>query len=109
MESYFSRWASVLGSVRSLTATNSSSRSSMAVRSTLRPMRPNPLMPTLIAMQASAKEGRDSGFRRSKQNQKLYQQPAVRSQRSEIRETKILRLGFPAQVQARGSPQAHHH
>src|SRR5205823_2905084 len=50
MESYFSRCARVSGLVRSLTATNSILESSMAVRSTLRPMRPKPLMPTLIAM-----------------------------------------------------------
>src|SRR5512146_2798415 len=50
MESYLSRWARVLGSVRSLTATNSILRSLSAARSTLRPMRPNPLMPTLIAI-----------------------------------------------------------
>src|SRR5437016_9170584 len=50
MESYFSRWARVAGLVRSLTATNSRLRSSMAVRSTLRPIRPKPLIPTLIAI-----------------------------------------------------------
>src|ERR1700689_3817816 len=50
MESYFSRCASVFGSVRSLTATNSRLGSLSEVRSTLRPMRPKPLMPTLIAM-----------------------------------------------------------
>ncbi len=50
MESYFSRCASVLGSVRSLTATNSRFGSLSEVRKTLRPMRPKPLMPTLIAM-----------------------------------------------------------
>src|SRR5580698_1128384 len=47
MESYFSKCASVFGSVRSLTATNSRLGSFSEVRSTLRP---NPLMPTLIAM-----------------------------------------------------------
>src|ERR1700722_5567460 len=50
MESYFSRCASVFGSVRSFTATNSRLGSLSEVRSTLRPMRPKPLMPTLIAM-----------------------------------------------------------
>src|SRR5512143_1194002 len=55
MESYFSRWASVLGSVRSLTATNSRPWSAMAVRRMLRPMRPKPLMPTLMAMISSEK------------------------------------------------------
>src|SRR6266542_4623168 len=49
-ESYFRRWASVLGSVRSLTATNSRLGSFKDARRTLRPMRPKPLMPTLIAM-----------------------------------------------------------
>src|SRR3954463_2435854 len=50
MESYFSRCASVLGSVRSLTATRSKFLSSRAVRRILRPMRPNPLMPTFTAI-----------------------------------------------------------
>src|SRR5438105_1649349 len=50
MESYFSRCASVLGSVRSLTATNSRLGSLSEARKTLRPMRPKPLIPTLIAM-----------------------------------------------------------
>jgi len=39
-----------LGSVRSLTATKSIFLSVSAVRRTLRPMRPNPLMPTFTAM-----------------------------------------------------------
>ena len=46
MESYLSRWARVAGVVRSLTATNSMSGLPSAVRKTLRPMRPKPLMPT---------------------------------------------------------------
>src|SRR5271165_3062501 len=50
IESYFSRWASVFGSVRSLTATKSRLLSVSAVRRILRPMRPKPLMPTLIAI-----------------------------------------------------------
>src|ERR1700676_874095 len=50
MESYFSRCANVFGSVRSLTATNSRLGSLSDARKTLRPMRPNPLMPTLIAI-----------------------------------------------------------
>src|SRR5438128_1390706 len=50
MESYLSRWASVRASVMSLTATNSSSRSCRAALRMLRPMRPNPLMPTRIDM-----------------------------------------------------------
>ncbi len=51
-ESYFRRWASVLVSVMSFTATNSSACCFMstAARSTLRPMRPNPLMPTRTAI-----------------------------------------------------------
>ena len=51
-ESYLSRWASVLGSVMSLTETNSRSVwfASTAARNTLRPIRPNPLMPTRTAM-----------------------------------------------------------
>src|SRR5262245_54243107 len=50
IESYLSKCASVLVSVRSLTATKSISLSPSAVRSTLRPIRPKPLIPTLIAM-----------------------------------------------------------
>src|ERR1051326_6810433 len=50
MESYLRRWARVLGSVRSFTATNSRLRSLSEARSTLRPIRPNPLMPTLTAI-----------------------------------------------------------
>src|ERR1022692_585218 len=53
MESYFSRCARVFGSVRSLTATNSRLGSLSEVRRTFRPMRPKPLMPTLIAMSFS--------------------------------------------------------
>src|SRR6266446_4431378 len=51
-ESYFSRWASVFVSVISLTPTNSMSVcfAIVAARNTLRPMRPNPLMPTRTAM-----------------------------------------------------------
>ena len=44
-ESCFSRWARVAGSVRSLTATISMSRSSWTARKMLRPILPNPLMP----------------------------------------------------------------
>ena len=49
-ESYFSRCARVLASVRSLTATKSMSSSASAARMMLRPIRPNPLIPTLTAM-----------------------------------------------------------
>ena len=49
-ESYFSRCASVRASVMSLTATKSMSSSSSAARMMLRPIRPNPLMPTLMAI-----------------------------------------------------------
>src|SRR5438046_3296327 len=51
-ESYFSRCASVFVSVMSLTPTNSISVcfAIVAARSTFRPMRPNPLMPTRTAM-----------------------------------------------------------
>src|SRR3954449_8499342 len=48
-ESYFSRCASVFGSVRSFTATNSRFGSCKDARRTLRPMRPKPLIPTFIA------------------------------------------------------------
>src|ERR1035438_7147668 len=50
IESYLSRWASVAGLVKSLTATKSISGLPSAARKTLRPMRPKPLMPTLTAM-----------------------------------------------------------
>ena len=50
MESYFSRWAIVGMSPRSLTATTSMSGSFTMARNARRPMRPNPLMPTLVAM-----------------------------------------------------------
>src|SRR6266545_1807973 len=51
-ESYFSRCASVFVSVMSLTATKSRSLTPIAraARTTLRPIRPKPLMPTRIAM-----------------------------------------------------------
>src|SRR5450432_638645 len=49
-ESYFRRWASVLVSVRSLTATNSTSLRCKPARTTFRPIRPKPLMPTLTAI-----------------------------------------------------------
>src|ERR1700730_4705616 len=50
IESYFRRCASVDGSVMSLTATICRSRRPRAARKTLRPMRPNPLMPTFTGM-----------------------------------------------------------
>ena len=49
-ESYFNRCASVAASVMSLTATMSTSVCARAARMMLRPMRPNPLIPTLMAM-----------------------------------------------------------
>src|SRR5216683_1844017 len=52
-ESYFKRCARVLASVTSLTATNWMSLSSSAVRMMLRPMRPKPLMPTLMGITSS--------------------------------------------------------
>ena len=55
-ESYFSRCASVLASVMSFTATKSMAASPRAARMMLRPMRPNPLMPTLIDMYQSSGE-----------------------------------------------------
>src|SRR5580704_4950918 len=53
MESYLRRWARVAGVVRSLTATNSISGFPRALRKTLRPMRPKPLMPTFTAAMIS--------------------------------------------------------
>src|SRR6266567_2765076 len=52
-ESYFKRCARVFASVMSLTATNWMSLSSSAVRMMLRPMRPKPLMPTLMGITSS--------------------------------------------------------
>src|SRR6266436_3366223 len=52
-ESYFKRCARVFASVTSLTATNWMSLSSSAVRMMLRPMRPKPLMPTLMGITSS--------------------------------------------------------
>jgi len=49
-ESYFSRWASVAALVRSFTATKSISLLPSAARMMLRPIRPNPLMPTRTAI-----------------------------------------------------------
>src|SRR5579864_6643917 len=49
MESYFRRWASVDGSVMSFTATIRRPELPCAARNTLRPIRPNPLMPTVTA------------------------------------------------------------
>src|SRR5688572_6798719 len=49
-ESYFSKCASVFGSVMSLTATISMSLSAAVARNRLRPIRPNPLIPTLIVI-----------------------------------------------------------
>ena len=49
-ESYFSRWARVLLSVRSLMATIWRSGLPSAARRTLRPIRPKPLIPTLTMM-----------------------------------------------------------
>src|SRR3954469_19744981 len=59
-ESYFNRCASVLVSVMSLTPTNSISvcLAIVAARNTLRPMRPNPLIPTRTAMSAPLAEVR---------------------------------------------------
>ena len=50
MESYFNRCARVLVSVMSLTATKSTFAFPIAARTILRPIRPNPLIPTLIAI-----------------------------------------------------------
>src|SRR5205807_2153808 len=52
-ESYLSRCASVCALVRSLTATKSMLLSPSAARMMLRPIRPNPLIPTRTAIDAS--------------------------------------------------------
>src|SRR3954447_10528214 len=63
IESYFRSWASVLVSVRSLTATHSmSALLAWAARKRLRPMRPKPLIPTRTGMVVGVlPEGRRSG------------------------------------------------
>src|SRR6266536_5108462 len=54
-ESYFSRFARVLGSVRSLTATKSKSAPlCLAARNRFRPIRPNPLIPILAPIASSS-------------------------------------------------------
>src|SRR5436190_7743988 len=55
-ESYFSRCASVCAFVRSLTATKSMFVSPSAARMMFRPMRPNPLMPTLTGIDISSRQ-----------------------------------------------------
>src|SRR5262249_49037240 len=50
VESYFNRCARVFASVRSFTATNSIAGLLMPARNTFLPMRPQPLIPTLIAI-----------------------------------------------------------
>src|SRR5919198_120299 len=64
-ESNFSKCASVLVSVMSLTPTNSTSLclAMVAARSTLRPIRPNPLIPTRTAMSLPLREVRNCGAR----------------------------------------------
>ena len=59
-ESYFSKCASVFASVRSLTATNSIFGLLSAVRTTFLPIRPNPLIPTLIAINSPCARCRSS-------------------------------------------------
>ena len=56
-ESYFSKCASVAALVRSFTATKSISLSLSAARMMLRPMRPNPLMPTRTFILISSAPG----------------------------------------------------
>ena len=62
MESYFSRWASVSAFVKSLTATISMPLSPIAARMMLRPIRPNPLIPTLMAIYVSSELGEINDF-----------------------------------------------
>src|SRR5580765_5464642 len=57
-ESYFSRCASVFALVRSLTATKSMFLSPSAARMMLRPIRPNPLIPTRTDIEPSLTTGR---------------------------------------------------
>ena len=55
-ESYLSRWARVLASVMSLTATYSMSGSFQDARSMFRPILPKPLIPIRMAMETSSYE-----------------------------------------------------
>src|SRR6185312_9398259 len=65
IESYFRRWPSVALSVMSLTATHSMSVSfARPARSTFRPMRPNPLIPTRTDMCQSLLRCRSRSGRR---------------------------------------------
>ena len=50
VESYFKRWAMISGLMRSLIPTTSKSPSVKAARKTSLPIRPNPLIPSLIAI-----------------------------------------------------------
>src|SRR3954453_3427164 len=61
MESYFKRWASVAVSVRSLAATNSISGLFSPARTTFLPIRPKPLIPTLVAIDTSILRTREKG------------------------------------------------
>ena len=63
-ESYFSRCAIVGMSPKSLTATTSRSGSFAIARNTSRPMRPNPLMPTFVAMRISFRQDTHSPSKR---------------------------------------------
>ena len=60
IESYFRRWASVGASVMSFTATIWRAGSLYAARKKLRPIRPNPLIPTLTAMLLPPREEMDA-------------------------------------------------
>ena len=57
-ESYFRRWASVSVSIRSLIPTISMPGRSMAALNTIRPIRPNPLIATLIMRHLPAQRRR---------------------------------------------------
>src|SRR5690242_472179 len=57
IESYFRRCANVLALVRSLTATMSMFLSPIAARMMLRPIRPNPLIPTFTAIAEFLRRG----------------------------------------------------
>src|SRR5258706_815352 len=64
-ESYFSRCASVWALVRSLTATKSMFLSPSAARMMLRPIRPNPLIPTWTDIETSLTTGRAAAHLRT--------------------------------------------
>src|SRR5215203_1040439 len=89
MESYFSRWARVWAFVRSFTATKSRLLSPIAARMMLRPMRPNPLIPTLIAIS------------------RILQQPETADFNERLARWSNSRVQLPELIHVRGLQRSH--